>query len=219
MTEQEWLSTTDLCAMLFQAHDAHIDSDRKLRLLLIACCRRIWNNLSHPQLRAAVKIGERYAEGEVSDPERSNAFLSAVRVTDNFNHPVRDWTWVRELAKGTVAHHVGYVSLLALFDDDWLKSNPTGNFAERPFQADLMRDVFGLLPFRTMRKIDRRRTNAATRKLAGEIYSKRLFRLMPALGDSLAESPVATDEMIAHCRASTAHVRGCWVLDLVLGKR
>ena len=48
MTEQEWLQATDLEPMLvvLRANCKNRFSDRKGRLLAVACCRRIWNLLT-----------------------------------------------------------------------------------------------------------------------------------------------------------------------------
>jgi hypothetical protein len=41
---------------------------------------------------------------------------------------------------------------------------------------------------------------------------------MPVLADALQEAGCEDDEVLAHCRAGGPHARGCWVVDLVLGK-
>jgi hypothetical protein len=55
-------------------------------------------------------------------------------------------------------------------------------------------------------------------KLAQTIYDNRDFDRMPDLADALNEVGCIEKEILSHCRQSGVHVRGCWALDLVLGK-
>jgi hypothetical protein len=82
--------------------------------------------------------------------------------------------------------------------------------------ANLVRDVFGN-PFRPV-EIDSqwRTTNVAA--LAQTIYEERAFERMPILGDALEESGCDNTDILNHCRQPGEHVRGCWVVDLLLGK-
>jgi hypothetical protein len=42
---------------------------------------------------------------------------------------------------------------------------------------------------------------------------------MPILADALQDAGCEDDAILAHCRdPHLTHVRGCWVVDLVLGK-
>jgi len=38
------------------------------------------------------------------------------------------------------------------------------------------------------------------------------------LADALLNAGCEDDEVIDHCRGYRPHVRGCWVIDLLLGK-
>jgi hypothetical protein len=55
-------------------------------------------------------------------------------------------------------------------------------------------------------------------KLAQAIYDDRAFDRLPILSDALEESGCSDQDILNHCRQLTEHVRGCWALDLVLGK-
>ena len=55
-------------------------------------------------------------------------------------------------------------------------------------------------------------------KLARTIYDDRRFDLLPILADALEEAGCGDAEILAHCRGPGPHVRGCWAVDLVLGK-
>jgi hypothetical protein len=41
---------------------------------------------------------------------------------------------------------------------------------------------------------------------------------MPILADALEDAGCANPDLLDHCRTPGVHVRGCWVLDLILGK-
>jgi hypothetical protein len=50
------------------------------------------------------------------------------------------------------------------------------------------------------------------------IYDSRDFSAMPILADALQDAGCENTDILDHCRGSGPHVRGCWVVDLVLGK-
>ena len=50
------------------------------------------------------------------------------------------------------------------------------------------------------------------------MYESRDFAAMPVLADALEEAGCDHADVLAHCRGPGPHVRGCWVVDLVLGK-
>ena len=54
--------------------------------------------------------------------------------------------------------------------------------------------------------------------LAEGIYADRAFDRLPLLADALEEAGCADAEILRHCRKPGEHVRGCWLLDLLLGK-
>jgi hypothetical protein len=86
----------------------------------------------------------------------------------------------------------------------------------RKITASLIRDIFGN-PFRPVAFVQRWRT-ADTVGLARGIYEDRAFDRMPLLGDALMDAGCADEQIISHCRSEGPHVRGCWVVDLVLAK-
>ncbi|HJZ53597.1 MAG TPA: hypothetical protein VKE74_01480 [Gemmataceae bacterium] len=92
---------------------------------------------------------------------------------------------------------------------DWL--------AEDAAQCDLLRDIFGN-PFRPVAFDAAWRTDTAV-SLAKGMYEAREFSAMPILADALQDVGCETEDILTHCRdPKAAHVRGCWVVDLVLGK-
>jgi hypothetical protein len=55
--------------------------------------------------------------------------------------------------------------------------------------------------------------------LAQAIYDERRFQDLPILGDALEDAGCTEKAIFSHCRQPGEHVRGCWVLDLLLGKK
>jgi len=83
--------------------------------------------------------------------------------------------------------------------------------------ASFLRDIFGN-PFRKVKFKKTWRTDTAV-TLARQMYEAREFSAMPILADALQDAGCDNDDILSHCRdANATHVRGCWVVDLVLGK-
>jgi hypothetical protein len=87
---------------------------------------------------------------------------------------------------------------------------------ERIAHCDILRDIFGN-PFRPVTFSPQWRTDTAL-SLARQMYESREFSAMPILADALQDAGCDSDDILNHCRGPGAHVRGCWVVDLVLGK-
>lgn len=83
-------------------------------------------------------------------------------------------------------------------------------------QAGLIRDIFGS-PFQLAGWEPSSRTEAVV-ALARGTYESRDFTVMPVLADALEGAGCSNKDILAHCRESGLHVRGCWVVDAVLGK-
>jgi hypothetical protein len=54
--------------------------------------------------------------------------------------------------------------------------------------------------------------------LARAIYDDHAFGRMPILEDALRDAGCDNEEIMSHCGSDGPHVRGCWVVDLILGK-
>jgi hypothetical protein len=90
---------------------------------------------------------------------------------------------------------------------------------ERMAQATLLHDLFGN-PFRliVIEPFWIRWKNGTIPKLAQAIYDERRFADLPILADALEEAGCESADLLGHCRQPGEHVRGCWVLDRLLGK-
>jgi hypothetical protein len=120
--------------------------------------------------------------------------------------------------------HVSPVELIALAADyaayavaceQCLAARPV----ERAAQCDLLRDLFEN-PFRPA-ALDSTWllwNSGVVAKIAQAIYDERNGSDMPILADALEESGCTNTDVLNHCRQPGAHVRGCWVIDLLLGK-
>ena len=92
--------------------------------------------------------------------------------------------------------------------------------AELCAQAALLHDIFGPLPFRAVAiHPDVLAWNdRVVLRVAQAVYDERRFGVMPILADALLDAGADDEELIQHCRSAGPHVRGCWAVDLILGK-
>ncbi|VTU00346.1 Uncharacterized protein (Fragment) OS=uncultured bacterium PE=4 SV=1 [Gemmataceae bacterium] len=91
------------------------------------------------------------------------------------------------------------------------------NRTELATECTFLREIFGN-PFRPVTFDPAWRTATVTALAAG-IYEEKAFDRLPILADALQDAGCDVDAILDHFRDPTAaHVRGCWALDLVLGK-
>ncbi len=83
-------------------------------------------------------------------------------------------------------------------------------------EGDVIREVFGD-PYRDATFTPEWRTDTVI-ALARQMYETREFSAMPILADALQDAECDNTDILDHCRGPGPHVRGCWVVDLVLGK-
>src|SRR5262249_17879854 len=93
-------------------------------------------------------------------------------------------------------------------------------------QAPLLRDIFGN-PFRPVTTNPAWLTwsDGTVVKLGEAIYQERELRSGPldltrlaVLADALEDAGCADPDLLGHLRGAGPHVRGCWAVDLLLGK-
>lgn len=224
MTESEWQTCTDPQRMLdFLQRKA---SDRKLRLFAVACCYSVWNLLSQKRMRKVVKLCELFADGLATDEE----FRDAVEATGRpgANSPPRRWSdkqltlwYMAWTAARACCCDSGETLRDAIRESTWAISEVRSIAEVACHLCDLLRDIFGLNPTRTITICSEclAWNDATVPKFAQVIYDDRAFDRLPILADALEESGCNNADILDHCRQPGEHVRGCWVIDLILGKR
>jgi hypothetical protein len=232
MTEAEWRACAEPGPMLAFLRDRA--GDRKPRLFAAACCRRVWHLLTDARSRAAVEVQERYADGAATPAELTAAQSAALRADadadagfdpDDARPSAAAAAKEAAFGPGTPrdveagAHDAAHFAAEAAgLDrrDELGGAWRVGKADEQKAQADLIRDIFGN-PFRPVSLNPAWRTST-TVALVAQMYESRDFSAMPILADALQDAGCDSDDILDHCRGDGPHVRGCWVVDLVLGK-
>jgi hypothetical protein len=221
VTERQWLAARTAAGLI----DHPVCRDRrKLRLLATACARRMLPALQDdPAFRDVVDAAERYA----GDPAARSDAVAARK-------PVRDAA--RRLGGPSPREPLAAaVNVLIALTGDALEGHTAGianalyvighrsavvradGRTERGIQADYLRDIFGN-PFRPIDFSPSWRTDTVM-SLAKQVYESHDFAAIPILADALQDAGCDSEEILRHCRdPNQVHVRGCWVVDLVLGK-
>jgi hypothetical protein len=97
----------------------------------------------------------------------------------------------------------------------WTEETESGRYRDGHV-ASLLRDIFGN-PFHPTAFDPTWRTDTV-RSLAQQMYESCDFSALPILADALQDAGCDSADILDHCRGAGPHVRGCWVVDLVLGK-
>ncbi len=163
-------------------------SERKVLLLLVA----VWNDRSddYSQETKAIRLAmDRFVEGIISRDELDQIYRA------------------NGAENGAPIHFTTEDSRY------WIATSKSA----RNRACRLIRDIFGN-PFRPVTFSPEWRTSTAV-ALAQQMYESRDFSAMPILADALQDAGCDNDDVLNHCRdEKQTHVRGCWVVDLVLGK-
>ncbi len=240
MTESDWLNASDPSPMLLFL--PHIGLHRKYRLFACACARRVWHLCENELPRQLLELGEQLADRPVSREElwpivkRARKFreeqykqglsigfhaAAALSAAGSISGKTSHRPYEGYGAASTAAHQaesaLGIAAKAGIEGDERFERQAQAEAAEKAFQADLLRDVFGNV-FRPEPAMDPASLPAPVLALAQEIYEKKVFEKMPALGGILESGGSANSGLLQHLRHSGPHVRGCWALDLVVGK-
>ena len=223
MNESDWLTCADPATMLHFLLGRGI-SERKSRLLSCACCRRIWDLLPDPRSRAAVEVAERYADGEATRVELWTAKRDAVSPAGG--GAIAAYWAVSAKASGPLVNAFEAAAeapaRLAVQEAQPYAAAATWDAAQEEgerYQVSLIREIIGN-PFcdYPLDPLWLAWEGGVVGRMAHGIYEDRAFDRMPILGDALEEAGCGHEAVLDHCRSGDEHLRGCWVLDLILGK-
>ncbi len=209
MTEAEWLNTSTAPHMI--DYLASRASERKLRLFACAACRRISCVMQFEASRKAVQVSERYADGQAEKDELRLAWSEGEELADTAERlQMRGWNAARTASQSAAAEALAAAQ----------------RAAQAAADGDLVREHFGN-PFRP-------RTIAAhvlswqdrtVIRLAQAAYEERILPAgtldnarLAVLADALEEAGCEDEPILTHLRSGGLHYRGCWVVDLILGK-
>jgi hypothetical protein len=214
MSEAEWLKCDDPQVMLSFLQETGRAGDRKLRLFGLACCRRIWTWLTSDLSRQAVEAAEQFADEDMTRLR----LLKKIKVLKAWDSAGADY---RALLSDPGRFALDFSAWAATRTRD-----PNEQSAERAAQAVLLRDIFGN-PFRPRPPLAPSVQTRDIVALAQRAYDDRKLpegtldaALCPTVGDALEPAGCTDAELLGHLRSNgeAVHVRGCWAVDMLLGK-
>jgi hypothetical protein len=211
VTEAEWLACDDPRAML--EHLGPAAGGRKLRLFACGYLRETVDDpdddLIHP-----IDVAEAFADGVACESEMASAREVLAAGGTSFD------LWLYSAANSLFESHSFEIARKVIDDIHCYDHEALGDAFDElgglSRGADLLREVFGNA-FRPVRVAPSWLTSDVV-SLARGIYEEQAFDRMPILADALQDAGCDSDDILDHCRGPGSHVRGCWVVDRVLGK-
>ena len=205
-------------------------SKRKLQLFACACCRRILHLIEKESYEVALETLEQVADRQAPQvrlkafrgPVPSQAINSAYYAAQAVRQAVKERSWDWIAARGAACDSGEAVWAAALSsaaggtDLEARRLASKAKKTEHAAQAELVRCIFGN-PFRPA-TLDPTWQTSAVVSLAQAIYNDYAFERLPLLADALEDAGCHHEDILAHCRGPGPHVRGCWVVDLLLEK-
>lgn len=167
-----------------------------------------------------VVLWEDWDSASLSSEHASGLVADRMAQTDRVNHAF--WSAAFERA---LQENLAISEAISRADNSvpngFVEMRENARFTEQKMQTDLLRDIFGN-PFRPV-TLDPRWLTSTVLDLARSIYDEFPRQVggsakMPILADALMDAGCDSEEIISHCRAPGPHVRGCYVVDLILGK-
>jgi hypothetical protein len=237
--EETWVTSNRLDVLLrwsltLLELDRKISFKRKLRLFAVACLRRVSFLFRDTRTRGWIDMIEQNADGLISDEEQDR-LESTLADPPNEDLNCGDEQDMSQVGCARTALFFASDHKLIPIETNnvagWARDaanslpRPIATWDERRIlhdemetavQVALLRDIFGN-PFHPVRVDPSWRTPTVT-ALAQTIYTDRAFDTMPILADALEEAGCTSDDILTHCRGGGDHVRGCWVVDLLLAK-
>jgi hypothetical protein len=215
MTEQEWLTSGDPKEMV--RFLGQTESNRKFRLLACACVRHTPPLPTVVDAATTLELAERIADDDPQVDWNHDWLAEWERVSqlveDATTATERRFTGMLITTLGEDVHDEAYWVVSYLIE--WLAEVSGHPATDLPIR--IVRDIFGN-PFRPV-ALDPVWRTATVVALAQGIYADRAFDRMPILADALQDAGCDSDDVLTHCRGPGPHARGCWVVDLVLGKQ
>jgi hypothetical protein len=235
--EAEWLSAVLPHAMVRQLRGRL--SGRKRRLILCAAARRLWHFLPDSNGLALLEAAERYADGEIGREELlgigeaasswafcESGFDQLAYLRSALCRPVgaRYEAAYDDTTGAVLGFTLNFSAVLAARQRRRTASPGEGQGEpwdeEARAQADLLREIVGN-PFRTPFALPAavlRWNDGLVPRLARSIYEDHRWHDLPLLADALLDAGCEDDALMGHCREGAGHARGCWALDIVLGR-
>jgi hypothetical protein len=233
MTESEWADSADLTLMLKLLRGK--TSDRKLRLFACEACRHFcglvrqlfpnqpWLLPDYPEVWRAFGVAEQFAEGLTDQADLALAQETAERLATSKHwleyallSTTRSSAWdAADQATLGLGEFIGHRLPPA---DESIQPGLAARLDDQTYEAGLIRCSFGPLPFRSV-TFDPSWLTDTVKRLAAAIYDERDFNSLPILADALEEAGCTNTEILNHCRQPGDHLRGCWPVDLILGKQ
>jgi hypothetical protein len=227
MTETEWLHGSAPRAMLEFLQGR--TSRRKLLLFAVACCRRVWPRIAESLLRRGVEVAEALVDGVDTSAERE----SLLREIDASGMPnsmgraevvAYDLLWDSGSQFDAVTIALRAMVNCALAPVEKIIPSP-GEKQQDEVNGELhvhagnLHEIFGN-PFRpiTVDPVWHAWNDGTVASLARTIYDERAYDRMPILADALEDAGCTEVALLEHLRSPGPHLRGCWALDLLLGK-
>jgi hypothetical protein len=233
VTEAEWDRSADPARALKFLLGSGKFTDRKARLFAVAVCRRIWPLLEDQRDRHAVEVAQQFADGQATGDDLRLACeggdyptLRALGEAEAEGRVPAGYAPI-DLAYRADFHYLPRVTdALARAAADATAATGLTVAGERAAQAELLRCLLGN-PFRPV-EVDHAWLawhGGAAVKLAQAVYEERELPSghldagrLAVLADMLEEAGCADAALLAHLRSRGPHVRGCWVIDLLLNK-
>ncbi len=231
MTRAEWLACDNLLELLSTARQMRAGK-RPLLLFGCGCCRLAWDALTDERSRSAIDATELWAGGFISSRRRAVAAKAAdaarIEAAAAWERSRQDRSSSERMkahAVSLAAHVAFHVSKSGYYDGFigqvrsamgfWAMSTRPDETRERERFCGILQDVFN--PWRQQPAPGEWLTTTAV-AIARQIYAARDFSLLPVLADALMDAGCEDADVLAHCNSTEPHVRGCWVVDLVLGR-